>query len=69
MIVLITIEIGQISPPFGMGLFTMKGVAPKDVSMKSIYKASFPFIGLDILLIAVIIVFPALVTWLPSLMN
>ncbi|WP_153731415.1 TRAP transporter large permease [Sporosarcina obsidiansis] len=68
-IVLITIEIGQISPPFGMGLFTMKGVAPKDVSMKSIYKASFPFIGIDILLIAVIILFPALVTWLPSLMN
>ncbi|WP_303969027.1 hypothetical protein [Sporosarcina ureae] len=38
-----------------MGLFTMKGVVPKDVSLKSIYKALFPFIGLDILLVAVII--------------
>jgi len=68
-LVLITIEIGQISPPFGMGLFAMKGVTPPEISMRNIYKASFPFIGLDILLIIILIIFPIIVTWLPNLMH
>ncbi|GAM13234.1 TRAP transporter large permease [Mesobacillus selenatarsenatis] len=66
---LITIEIGAISPPFGVGLFVMKGVAPRGTKMKEIYSASFPFIALDIVLIILVFLFPELATWLPELMK
>ncbi|RXT08037.1 TRAP transporter large permease subunit [Ammoniphilus sp. CFH 90114] len=68
-LLLITIELGTISPPFGTGLFVMKSVAPADTKMKEVYAASLPFIALDIALIAIVIFFPALVTWLPGLMS
>lgn len=66
---LITIEIGTISPPFGTGLFVMKAVAPKGVRMGQVYAAAFPFICLDLLLVAVIMIFPPIATWLPTLMR
>jgi tripartite ATP-independent transporter DctM subunit len=67
--ILITIEIGAISPPFGVGLFVMKGVAPKGTKMREIYAASFPFIVLDIVLLIIVMLFPELATWLPELMK
>ncbi|AXF56958.1 TRAP transporter large permease [Salicibibacter kimchii] len=68
-LVLIAIEIGQISPPFGLGLFVMKGVAPKGTTMGQIYAASVPFIFMLILLIAIVILIPPLATWLPGIMT
>ena len=67
-LVLITIEFGFISPPFGIGLFVMKGVMPADVSMVQVYKAAAPFLCLNLLVIAIIMAFPALAVWLPSVM-
>ncbi|VEF46773.1 C4-dicarboxylate transporter [Bacillus freudenreichii] len=67
-LLLITIEIGTISPPFGTGLFVMKAVAPKGTKMTDVYKASLPFIALNFVLIALLLAFPFLATWLPSLM-
>jgi len=66
---LINTMIATISPPFGLSLFVMKGVAPKDTTMGDIYRASLPFCGLDILAIAVVMAFPQLATWLPSLIH
>ncbi|MFC4025232.1 TRAP transporter large permease subunit [Oceanobacillus longus] len=68
-LLLIAIEIGNISPPFGIGLFVMKGVAPKGTIMMDIYKASIPFVLLNLFLIVIIIVFPDLVTFLPDVMR
>ena len=68
-LILIAIEVGQISPPFGLGLFVMKGVAPKGTTMGEIYKASVPFIFILFLLLAIVIVIPSLATWLPELMK
>jgi tripartite ATP-independent transporter DctM subunit len=68
-LILITIEIGTISPPFGTCLFVMKGIASKGTKMSDVYAASFPFIALDILLIVIIMIFPGLSTWLPGLMK
>jgi tripartite ATP-independent transporter DctM subunit len=66
---LINLEVGMLTPPFGMVLFIMKGVAPKDVTMGDIYRAAMPFVLLDILAIAIIMAFPAIATSLPSIMS
>ena len=60
---LVAIETGSTSPPLGGALFVMKAVAPKGTSMNDIYKAAMPFIICDILAIAIIFLFPAIVTW------
>lgn len=66
---LIAIEIGTISPPFGVNLFVMKSVVKKGISMKHIYTAAFPYIAIDLALIILIIALPELTTWLPDLMR
>ena len=64
---LINIEIAGISPPFGLSLFVMRAVAPKGTSMADVYRAAFPFIGCSLLAMILIIVFPFLALWLPSM--
>lgn len=66
---LLNIEIAGISPPFGMNLFVMKGVAPRDTTMGDIYRAAAPFLGLAILAMVLIMAFPQLALWLPKLMR
>ena len=60
---LIAIETGSTSPPFGAGLFVMKGVAPPDTTMSEIYRAAVPFLICDVLAILIIMAFPVIVTW------
>lgn len=67
-IFMINVDIGGLTPPFGLSLFTMKGIAP-DCSMQDIIKASVPFIFLDLLAMALIMMFPAIALWLPSVMR
>lgn len=55
------------TPPFGFNLFVMKGVA-QDASVGTIYRSVWPFVGLYILVLALVMIFPQLVLWLPSLM-
>lgn len=66
---LINAEIAAISPPFGLNLFVMKGVAPSGTTMGDVYKAGLPFIGLHATAMGLVIVFPAIALWLPSLMR
>lgn len=67
-ILLIAVELGTISPPFGVGLFVMKAVAPKGITMGQIYGSVIPFLVINILLIIIILLVPGIVTFLPSLM-
>ncbi len=66
---LIALETGLITPPFGVTLFVMKGVAPPDVTMSDIWKAVTPYVIVDILCIALVMVMPVLATIVPSLMG
>ena len=66
-IVVVVIEIGLITPPVGMNVFVINSVVP-DISLTSIFRGVTPFIVADTLRLAVLVMFPALVTWLPSLM-
>ena len=61
------LQIAFLSPPFGLCLFFMKGVAP-DISMGTIMRSVLPYIGLQIVGLVLVIAFPQLCMYLPSLM-
>ncbi|WP_299968620.1 TRAP transporter large permease subunit [uncultured Roseobacter sp.] len=67
LIMLLALEISFTTPPFGLLLFVMKGVAPKGTTMRTIYTSAFPFIGCSLVLVALLILFPGIALWLPSL--
>ncbi len=56
-----------LTPPFGFALFYLRGVVPPEVTTGNIYRGVVPFIALQLLVLVAIIVFPSLVSWLPSL--
>jgi len=66
-LMLLALEMGLISPPFGSVLFAMRGVAPKDISMGQIYAAVMPFFWIELVVLFLLVAFPAVVTWLPNL--
>jgi tripartite ATP-independent transporter DctM subunit len=69
LIMLLSLEIGYTTPPFGLLLFVMKGVAPRGTTMRDIYLAGMPFIACVMLLIVLIIAFPPIATWLPAISH
>lgn len=60
-------EIGLISPPVGLNLFVIKGVA--NVPMASVFRGVLPFIAADFLHVVILMAFPVLSLWLPSMMD
>jgi len=66
---LINLELALITPPFGLCLFVMKGVAPKGTTMEEIYKAVLPFVAIQMLAMVIIMAYPQLALWLPGLMH
>ena len=66
---LLNIEMATTTPPYGMSLFVMKGVAPPGTTMGDIYRAALPFLYCDLIAMALIMAFPALALWLPELMR
>ena len=63
---MVNCEVALISPPFGMSLFVMKAVAPPGTTLQDVYAASFPFVGLIVFVMALIMIFPGLALWLPN---
>jgi len=68
-IMLINMEMATTTPPFGLVLFVMKGVSPPDTTMGDIYKAGFPFLVCDAIAMGLVMIFPSLALYLPSLMK
>lgn len=64
----INMEMAYITPPFGFNLFIMKGIVPSSIDMTDIYRSIVPFVVLQALLLALVMLFPKLATWLPGLM-
>ncbi|MDB4444204.1 TRAP transporter large permease [bacterium] len=64
---LLNIEMDQSTPPFGLLLFVMKGVAPKGTTMGEIWRAGIPFLACDAICMVLIMCFPVLALWLPNL--
>lgn len=67
LIILFALEISFTTPPFGLLHFVMKGVAPKDTTMREIYGSAIPYMACSMLLVALLILFPQLALWLPGL--
>ena len=68
-IILLALEISFTTPPFGLLLFVMQGVSPPGTKFSEICIAAIPFMACAMLLVALIIIFPGIATWLPSLSN
>ena len=62
---MVNMQMSFLSPPFGYALFYLKSVAPPQVTMAQIYRASLPFLALQALGLALCIIFPELILWLP----
>ncbi len=66
---LICMQLGLLSPPFGLLLMTMRGVAPPSVSMGQIFLAVTPYLTMSVLLLVAVFMVPGIATWLPSWMG
>jgi tripartite ATP-independent transporter DctM subunit len=65
-LVMVNLQISFLTPPFAYSIFYLKGIAPPHVLTTDIYKGVLPFVGLQIMAIILCILFPAIITWLPS---
>ncbi len=65
---LICMQLGLLTPPFGMLLFTMRGVAPKSVPTSQIFAAVTPYVLFGLAMLLLIAIFPGLATWLPGVL-
>ncbi len=63
------VQIYMLSPPFGPACFYLKSVAPPDVTLQEIFVAVLPFIGLQLIGLTLVIIFPDIALWLPRLLN
>jgi tripartite ATP-independent transporter DctM subunit len=67
-IIVMVVELGLITPPIGMNVFVIKGIA-KDVPLEAIFRGVLPFVVAQIILIALLVMFPQIALWLPSTMG
>jgi tripartite ATP-independent transporter DctM subunit len=62
----ITCQIAYLSPPFGYNLFLMKAMAPKDFTLRDIYRSIIPFVGIMVVGLLIVMAFPQIALWLPG---
>ncbi len=62
----ITTQIAYMTPPFGYNLFLMRAMAPPEIGLRDIYRSIFPFVGVMILALAIVMLFPEIALWLPG---
>jgi TRAP-type C4-dicarboxylate transport system permease large subunit len=68
-LMLITMEISLLTPPFGLLLYVMKGVAQFEVTIGEVIKSALPFIVIELFVLALLIWLPELATWLPKMIE
>ena len=56
-IMLLNLQLATLSPPFGLSLFVMKGIAPPETTIMDIYKAAMPYVGINILVMGLMMLF------------
>ena len=65
---LLNMDMAEITPPYGLSLFVLKAVAPADTTLGDVYRSGIPFLGIQALVMTILILFPPLALWLPSMM-
>ncbi|MCP4167509.1 MAG: TRAP transporter large permease subunit [Chloroflexi bacterium] len=66
MLVAVNLQTSFLTPPFGYSLFYVKGVAPPEISIRIIYRGIIPFVALQLIGLALLIIWPSLVLWVPD---
>jgi tripartite ATP-independent transporter DctM subunit len=66
---LVVMEVSLLTPPFGLLLYVMRSVAPEGITMRQIYAAALPFIGLELIMLVLLVMFPSISTWLPRVFG
>ncbi len=65
----LNLQTSFLTPPFGFALFYLKGVAPPEIKTRHLYRGAIPFIGIQLICLLAVIVFPELVTGLPAYLS
>ncbi len=68
-VTVVVIEIGLITPPIGMNVFVIRGIAGKDVPLSTVFRGITPFLCADLVKLSLITLFPLIVLWLPQTMK
>ncbi|MEJ2106842.1 MAG: TRAP transporter large permease subunit [Acidiferrobacteraceae bacterium] len=68
-LIAVNLQTSFLTPPFGFSLFYLKAAAPKEVRIHQIYRGVVPFIGVQVAVLALVVLFPKIVLWLPDLMD
>jgi TRAP-type mannitol/chloroaromatic compound transport system permease large subunit len=63
----INLQTSFLTPPFGFALFYLRGVAPATVATGDIYRGVMPFVGIQLVALALLALWPGLATWLPGI--
>jgi len=64
----VNLQTSFLTPPFGFALFYLRGVAPPEISTPQIYRGAIPFIGIQVLALTLLALYPGLATWLPGIL-
>ena len=64
----VNLQTSFLTPPFGFALFYLRGTAPASIPTSAIYRGVIPFILIQLLMLGLLSLWPALATWLPSVM-
>ena len=65
---ILNMQVAYLTPPFGWALILMKGVAPKEIHTRNIWKSVPPFVAIQLLVLIITMIFPQLALWLPEKM-
>ncbi len=68
-LIAVNLQTSFLTPPFGFSLFYLKAAAPKAITIGHIYRGVVPFIAVQVVVLALIVIFPKLTLWLPDLMD
>jgi len=64
----INLQTSFLTPPFGFALFYLRGAVPEGLATTDLYRGVLPFIGLQLLMLLLLALWPALATWLPGVL-
>jgi TRAP-type mannitol/chloroaromatic compound transport system permease large subunit len=67
MLMCVNLQTSFLTPPFGYALFYFKGVAPGEITIAHIYRGIIPFVILQLIGLAILVIFPQTITWLPDM--
>jgi tripartite ATP-independent transporter DctM subunit len=66
---MVNMQMAYLTPPYGFNLFYVKSIVPSEITMGDIYRSVVPFVGLQILALIIIMIFPQIALWLPGLLK